>query len=226
MSPSFGSIKDLKQAYSLPPVGNFALEVEFPKTPAWDHCREQFAAKFNETVKGFFYSVRSSEWIVGGGQAEDVASFLLKCEEIIGIGEMQEPYPYSSFSKTTKEAILWVEPSSFWLGCEMKRSILTAFLRCALNYNRSKKNFDEAMFSESFSENKWVKETKSATLRFLFGFTRWTEVPKERTPYTTNKHGWHEEFKALDNVNVRKKLALPEGAAKETSIIGVESLWA
>jgi hypothetical protein len=41
------------------------------------------------------------------------------------------------------------------------------------------------------------------------------EVPKERTPYTTNKHGWHEEFKALDNVNVRKKLAPPEAQQRK-----------
>lgn len=224
MKPSFGVVKDLRQAYSLPPFGNFALEVEPPKTPHWDHCREQFASKFNETTHGFYYSVRSDEWVVGGGQHEDVAAFLVKCEVIIGTG-LESPLPISTFNKTTKSTVLWIAPSLFWLGCEMKRSILTAFLRCGLNYDRTKDNFDDALFSDEFVDNKWVRETKAATMRFLFGFTRWTES-KDRSEYAINKHGWHEEFKSSDIVHVRRKLALPEGKLKENSIIGLESLWA
>jgi len=210
----FGAVKEFKQSYSLPPVGNFALEVEPPKAPHWDHCREQFASKFNEAVQGFYYSVHTNT-------CEDVAEFLVKCEEIIGVDD------FSTFSKTEKSTILWVVPSKFWLDCEMKRSFLTMVLRCGLNYSRDKDNFDEALFSEMYKENKWARETKSATMRFLFGFTRWTEQrPRDTTPYMNSKHGWHEEFSRMDNLGIRKKLALPEGKVIEPSIIGVESLWA
>ena len=214
MRAKFGPNKEFKQSYSLPPVGNFALEVDPPKTPHWDHCREQFASKFNETVQGFYYSVHPNT-------CEDVAEFLAKCEEIVGIDAQ------SSFCKTDKSTILWIAPSQFWLYCDMKRSFLTMVLRCGLNYNREKDNFDEAMFSESFKENKWARETRAATMRFLFGFTRWLDQrPRDKTPYETNKHGWHEEFSRMDDLGIRKKLALPEGEVRETSIIGVESLWA
>jgi hypothetical protein len=213
MRAKFGSTKDFKQAYSLPPVGNFALEVEPPKTPHWDHCREQFASKFNESISGFFYSIHPNT-------AEDVAEFLAKCEEVIGLTET------SLFAKTEKPTILWVVPSSFWVGCDMKRSFLTMMLRCGLNFDAKKDNFDEALFSETFKENKWARETRAATLRFLFGFTSYQGPPRDTTTYMSSKHGWHEEFSKLDNLSIRKKLALPEGEVRETTVIGVESLWA
>lgn len=219
MRATFGDMRAFKQPYSLPPVGNFALEVEPPKAPHWDHCREQFAAKFNESVEGFYYSVHPNG-------AEDVACFLVKCEEVVGIKDLKKSYQHSTFCKTGKNTILWVSPSMFWLDCEMKRSLLTVFLRCGLNYNHEKDNFDDALFSENYKENKYARETRAAIMRFLFGFTKWTDRPKERTEYMSSKHGWHEEFRCQDNVGVRKKLALPDGEVMETSIIGVESLWA
>lgn len=210
----FGPTKEIKQSYSLPLVGNFALEVEPPKTPHWDHCREQFASKFNETIQGFFYSVHPNT-------CEDVAEFLVKCEEIIGLDRT------SAFCKTDKNTIMWIVPTLFWLGCDMKRSFLTMMLRCGLNYNKEKDNFDDALFSETYKENKWARETKAATMRFLFGFTRWIDQrPKDTTLYMTSKYGWHEEFSRIDNLCIRKRLALPEGKVIEPSIIGVESLWA
>jgi hypothetical protein len=217
MKAKFGANKKLQQSYTLPPVGNFALDVEPPREPKWDHCREQFAAVFTESTPGFFYSVH-------GGKEEDVASFLTKCEEIIGL--ISRGYRNSSFSKTNKDGILWVDPTGFWLNCRMKRSFLTMVLRCGLNYDKNKDNFDEALFSDKYKENLWARDTRQATMRFLFGFTRWTDMSPPPTISTVDKHGWHEEFKSLDNLTIRKKLALPDGEVMEASIIGVESLWA
>lgn len=204
----FGELKEFRQVYALPPIGNFALDVDPPKEPKWQHCREQFAPQFNRDVKGFYYSTNN---------CEDVAEFVVKCEEIIGIGE------HSSFSKTEKDIVLWVIPSSFWVNCEMKRSFLTMILRCGLNYNREKDNFDDALFSEQFSENKWARETKLATMRFLFGFTYWTGEQPYFSFLNTNKHGWHEEFQNLDIFTVKKRLVSLDKPRE--SNIGFDTLW-
>lgn len=207
-------MKILNLVYSLPPMGNFALESDELKVPVWDHCREQFASKFTESATGLYYSVYTN-------RGEDVAEFLFKCEELIGFKEEK-----SSFCKTDKSTIIWIQASKFWMNCQMKRSLLTVILRCGLNYNSDIKNFDEALFSDNFKENKWARETKSAVLRFFFGFTKWLGVEKQYTPFMALKHGWHEEFHCQDNSFVRQKLILPEGETLEPTIIGVESLWA
>lgn len=217
--PKFGETKSFRQVYGVPPVGSFSLEAEPPKNPHWDHCREQFANKFTEDMLGFYFSHHP-------GKSEDVAAFLTKCELIIGIDSFQKPYELSLFKKTERDTILWIEPSRFWMSCPMKRSLLTAFLRCGLNYNSQADNFDDALFSLEFKENKHVRDTKSAVLRFLFGFTRFTGRINQQTPYSIGKHGWVAEFEKDDNSNVRKKLARPDGEVGEPSIIGLDSLWA
>ena len=42
--------------YCNPAVGSFGLEKEEGKMNHWDHCREQFAAKFDEKTTGFYFS--------------------------------------------------------------------------------------------------------------------------------------------------------------------------
>lgn len=219
MRAVFGEIKQFKQCYGAPPTGNFALEAESGKAASWDHCREQFASKFGEKTPGFFFSHPA-------GKSVDVANFVVKFESIIGIEELKTACQYSRFAKTTKDIILWVEPSSFWVSCVMKRSLYTLILRCGMNYNTDKDNFDDALFGE-YKDNIWARETKPAILRFMFGFTRFTGNVQIPTSWSTvQKHGWHEEFKKADEPTIRRRLILPEGENRESSIIGVESLWA
>lgn len=216
MNAVFGEVKKLK-CYVKPIVGNYALQAAPPKNVHWDHCREQFAAKFNEFTPGFYFSHLP-------GKSYDVGEFITKFETIVGLSEN------SIFSKTDKESVLWISPAVFWTNCQMKRSLMTILLRCGINYDITKDNFDDALFGD-YKEASYVKETRSAIMRFMFGFTKFTgrQTPIVLNPMapTTHvvKHGWREEFQKLDDSTIRRRLILPEGAAKELSIIGMESLW-
>jgi hypothetical protein len=205
------TIKKIK-THVCPPVGSYALESEPPKDVRWDNCLEQFAAKFKDNTIGFYFSHLS-------GKSLDIGSFLTKFENILNIKDT------SFFSKTEKQNILWIEPSDFWKNCQIKRSLLTIIIRCGMNYNFEKDNFDDALFGQ-YKETVYVKETRSAILRFMFGFTKFNGTIKSIIPKATViKHGWREEFVHSDDFLVRKKLILPEGRKEEKNIIGLESLW-
>lgn len=210
MEAFFGEVKKFK-CHVIPSVCNYALEAEPLKDIHWDHCREQFAAKFDEFTSGFYFSHPA-------GKSCDVAGFIAKFETIIGLSE------FSTYSKTNKESVLWVSPIKFWTNCEMKRSLMTLLLRCGINYDSSKDNFDDALFGD-YKESIYVKETKSAILRFMFGFTKFTGELNQKTTSLVVKHGWREEFQKLDDSTICRRLVAPEGLNLESSIIGVGSLW-
>lgn len=212
MAAYFGLKKELKQYNGIPPHGNFALEpIDSTKLFHWDHCREQFAAKFVDAL-GFYFSHPEHK-------GRDVANFLSKFEQIVGI------HPVSSFAETNKNVVLWVNVSPFWISCWLKRSLLTILLRCGINYNSDQDNFDDALFG-NYKENIYVRETKSAVLRFMFGFTKFVgKNPINVFQSSIVKHGWREEFQKLDDSVIRRRLILPEGCSKETNMVGLESLW-
>lgn len=219
MKACFGIEKEIKQQYGTPPIGNFAMESQDPmKSVHWDHCREQFAAKFNELVSGFFFAHPENKGV-------DVANFLVKFEKIVNLDSLDNSFSF--FSKTNKNAILWVEPAQFWRSCAMKRSLLTILLRIGMNYDSQADNFDDVLFGDQFKENFYVRETKSATLRFMFGFTQFTgQKPiAALQPQTVIKHGWREEFQKIDETLIRRRLVSPN-ESKESSLVGLESLWA
>jgi hypothetical protein len=219
MKSRFGDKKYFKSCYGAPPVGNYALEVEPPKSPHWYHCREQFATKFGTDTVGFFFSHPS-------GKGEGVAEFVVKFETILGLDALSKPFDYSSFALTTKDNILWTQPSDFWKDCYIKRSLLTMILRCGMNYDPAQDNFDDALFGEQYKETLYVRETRPALLRFMFGFTKYTGQTPTAGSYTSViKHGWREEFMKMDEATIRRRLVLPEGETREPSIIGLESLW-
>ena len=214
MKAQFGEIKEINMSYGSPPPGNYAMEPPPPKSIHWDHCREQFAPKFNSDTRGFYFSHHTDKH-------QNVGEFLTKIEEIINLKD------FSTFCKTSRSTILWVEPSRFWLDCQMKRSLLTILLRCGQNYNFDLDNFDAALFDDIYiKENQWARETKKAILRFLFGFTKFTGEYIAVTETTTIiKHGWREEFVTQKEQYIREKLILPDDKNKEVNIVGAESLW-
>lgn len=201
-------MKKFNQVYTIPPAGQFALDVEYPKTPHWYNCRENFASQFTDKVVGFFYSMPPYSLDI-------ISKFIGKFEKIIEV-------PSSLFVATNKVNVLWFEPTEFWRSCLIRRSLLTALLRCAVNYKEN--NFDEVLFSPAYNENRWIRETKEATLRFLYGYTHWTGSYKVNADHMHQKYGWHEEFRFLNQWEVRKRLIAVQ--PKEVSMIGVESLWA
>ena len=211
MKALFGEIRKFK-CHVQPPPGNYALDSEPPKDVHWDHCREQFAAKFNELTPGFYFSHPL-------GKSHDIGEFIAKFETIIGLSEL------TTYSHTEKNSVLWVVPAKFWSDCQIKRSLMTILLRCGVNYDISKDNFDDALFGD-YKETIYVKETRSAMLRFMFGFTKFTGTLNPITNSSSViKHGWREAFQKLDDSTIRRRLVLPEGVTRESSIIGLESLW-
>lgn len=215
MKARFLENKEYKPSYGDPPEGNYALEPDESNKIHWDHCREQFAPKFIETTTGFFFSHSNRD--------EDIAEFITKFENITGIERSKTNFPLSAFRKTCRKKVLWIEPSAFWLPCPMKRSLFTIITRCGLRYSSLEDNFDDALFG-NYKENSYAVDTRHAVMRFMFGFTHWTSsLPFMAS--TVIKHGWREEFHKLDDSTLRRRLIRPEGETKETSIIGLESIW-
>lgn len=215
MRAYFGPVKEITgNNLHSPPDGNYAIEPPEDKAIHWDHCREQFAAKFTDVSKpGFYFSHPANKGV-------DIANFLAKFEHITFT------QPVSSFSLTNRENVLWVQVASFWMPCHIKRSLLTILLRCGINYDSAKDNFDDALFGD-YKESFYLKETRSAVLRFMFGFTEFSgRLPVETFQASIIKYGWREEFLKVDDAGVRRRLTLPANKPKESSIVGVESLWA
>lgn len=222
MKIAFGVKKPLSSYYSVPSEGQFALEPEPSQFASlhWDHCREQFLGKFKKDTPGFYFSHKQNCRV-------NIAGFILKFEEIIR-AENAEVSP-TIFCETERDTAMWIEPNSFWRNCIMKKSLFTLLLRCASNYDVEKDNFDDAIFGCNYKENKYARETKSAIMRFLFGFTKFAgtltkSVPTISGNSTLIRHGWHAEFDRNSIYEVRRKLVRPI-ESNEVSLVGVESLW-
>lgn len=217
MSARFGETKPINLMYNCPPIGYFALDQDGGRPITWDHCREQFLGKMSSCIPGFFFCHQE-------GRTTDVASFIAKFEEVVGMFSIDKPQ--SSFCKTEKPNIVWIEPSNFWMDCLMKKSLLTLVCRCSLNYDLSKDNFDQCLFGD-YLECKLMRETRSAVLRFMFGFTRFKgELPHGAmsSGSTLIRHGWHSEFANSDLRAVKNKLVLP-AEADILNGFGFDFIW-
>jgi hypothetical protein len=190
--------------YGDPHAGYFAIDTS---NLNWERCRESFAAHFTANQPGIFFACRTAT----PGVPMDVASFLLKTEEIIGLSSFE--LPYSSFLRSDKERIIWVRPSAFWMVCEMRRQAFTIFLRAGLNYIGEKNNYEEALWGEHCA-----RESKRAIMRFLFGYVRYI-------PDKDEKVGWVNIFGHKDDDAIRKSLVLPVGRKEEYCVIGAGQLW-
>ena len=208
MQAKFGQKKYFKCPV-IPPVGNFALDPnEFPIH--WDKCREQFAVKFDEFTPGFYFSHPQDK-------AFNIAEFIAKFESVLEIKDL------TSFCLTNKQSVLWIEPSYFWKNCQMKRSLFTLIIRCGFNYSLEKDNFDDALFGD-YEETVYIKETKLAVLRFMFGFTQFVGRIQPCFAFTTViKHGWREEFIKSNLAEIRNKLTNVEKI--QENFISKGSIW-
>lgn len=186
-------------------TGRFSLSSD-PLT--WVGCRDHFLNVFRADSPGFFMTIPS-------GEHEKVPAFVLKTEEIIDINSLG--FTNSRFALTNRSYVIWIDPSLFWRGCEMRRSFFSALLRAGLEYHPEKNNYEEALYKRDY-----FRTTKSATIRFLFGHT---EFASNRRGRTASSRGWVSAFAREDEKSVRRKLLLPEDRNKCTSLIGVGSLW-
>lgn len=213
----FKANKSFKPIYGLPPVGSFALQPLRGKPIFWEHCRENFGLKFLENTKGFFFSHPENK-------AEDIANFLIKLEYIIQLNFVDDNVVFSTFRKTCRNNVVWIEPSEFWRSCKMKRSLLTILVRCGMNYFSDFDNFDDALFG-NYKENIYIKETKVAFLRFMFGFTDWNSKEHHKLDREDERHGWREEFLNLDCRRARTRLLPSNHNANCANMVGLDTLW-
>jgi len=197
----FAPTKNFNLDEQPPQVGSFAID---EPTINWYKCREQFANRFGKDCEGMFFSHER-----GHEHSERVAWFMAIVEEILDLKERSE------YAKCTKNFAMWLRPSSFWLDCEMKRSLFTILLRSGLEFDIKKNNFESALFSVNYSS-----ETKLAVMRFLFGFTKYAPDPTIGCV-----KGWWSAFKDKTEDQVKKQLVWPEDR-HEKYVVGVGSLWA
>lgn len=218
MTVNFQPTRQLSMVYCCPPTGNFAIEELPGRIKLWDHCREQFAVKFDDKVSGFYFSHPD-------GREQNVAEFIRKFEKIVKSSFRGHNFKYTQFARTSSKTILYLQPSTFWRDCYFKRSLLTILVRCGLNYEIVADNFDDSLFSPHFKENAYLIDTKPAVLRFMFGFTHYTGIAPAIYQTTVLKHGWREEFCKLDDRTIRQRLVLPPGIKKKGNLVGTETLW-
>lgn len=199
--------QEKKRIYSLSTevaAGSFAMDavpLEF------QHCREQFAAKFTKDTSSFYFRHKMN-------QNETVAAFILKTEDIL-----QED-DHSQFSETNRSTILWVQPAMFWRACSVKRSLFTILLRAGMAYDLSQDNYEEALFGQEF-----VVPTRRAVMRFLYGFTKYAGIPWA-SGISIEKCGWKSVFEGKSEAEIKSLLVRP----KEFGYIPTEelalALWA
>ena len=210
-------LREISLVYSNTPLGGYALEKE-GKLQHWDHCREQFAVRFDEKVEGFYFNHKPDT-------AEAIAQFIKKFELILQKSDKCQIPFFTEFAYTSKPNIIYIQLSDFWKDCFFKRSLFTLLVRCGQNYTRKPDNFDEALFGCNFKESTYLLETKNAVMRFMFGYTKYTGISPVIGQGTVIKHGWKEEFYKLTVDEIRNRLVLPDGASKTISLVGNDSLW-
>jgi len=217
MRAEFGLQRGFKQVYGSPSPGQYAMEAQEQKQCHWDHCREQFAPKWDGPTDGFYFSH-------GAGESENVAGFICKTEEILTLIDR------SGYSKTDRDTILWVRPSPFWSCCEIRRSLFTILLRCGRLYNPERDNYEDSLYGKSDSvpqAQEYVNATDLAVKRFLFGFTKYVKLPGLVDPSSYYyKTGWVAIFKNKDLATIRQMLVLPEGEERLQTVIGLDAVWA
>jgi hypothetical protein len=210
-------LREITLAYCNPPIGAFAVEKE-GRLGRWDHCREQFAVLFDEKIKEFYFSHKTET-------AEPIAAFISRFEDILKQSNNHLISEKTQFAYTSHNNIIMIQISDFWKDCFFKRSLFTLILRSGQNYVISADNFDDALFSPNFKESSNIYETKTAVLRFMFGYTKYTGISPSIGTATVIKHGWKEEFCKLTVDEIRNRLVWPDGSPKLVNIVGCDSLW-
>jgi hypothetical protein len=174
----------------------------------WFGCRESFAPKFTQDHRGLFFAVSPND---GGEQM--VADFLQRTEEIINVSwqeDLGKSLLPSRYFHTNRKWAIWVEPSPFWMECEMRRSLLTSLLRCGLGFIGS--NYEETLFSSYTAGNQtnYCGQTRLGVMRFLFGFTTFIKPPLALGKDYADAKGWNSCFYSRDEGQVRKLLVEPD----------------
>jgi len=200
----FQSTKMLPADSISPATGSFSLEDPF----AWVKCREQFASRYCENTTGFYFS-HSYDY------GQNIANFIVKTEEILSVSNK---ISFSTFSLTNRPYAIWVNPSSFWSRCTVRRSLFTILLRSGAFYDPKIDNYENALRSDAYAS-----QTLNAIKRFLFGYTEFDNSAKLDLNVATT--GWKMIFQDRSINEIRNQLKLPKENKVEKTIVGIGSIW-
>ena len=203
MNVNFAPIRVVSEIYDRPETGCFSLAGD---PLVWVKCRETFAGTLSDQINGFYFSIDSDK-------AVPIAGFVSKTEDILDLGIR------TVFAQTNRSYVIWMEPSPFWLACEMRRSLFTILLRAGGNYDIANNNYDETLYNDP---QKFACITKPAVMRFLFGFTKF--VPDDSYKRTNIQHRqWVDVFENKTYDDVRRYLVAEK--PHEDCLVGRNSLW-
>lgn len=169
MNRKFNETLQISTPYR-PESGSYASYQKFDgekyKILNWHYCRDIFHPQLYNLDLFFFAHDPNRSY--------NIASFMNIIEKKANIDY------FSEYGPTQRKSIMWIRPSKWWTIKPMKRSLFTIFLRSGNNYSPKKKNFKEALFSDSYAMS-----TKYAINRFLAGYTHYLG---------SNKKGWWNQF--------------------------------
>lgn len=163
---------------------------------SWEGCRDRFQT--TSEPKGFYEFLFCHQ----KGTGDNVIDFIRTVEEIIKLKEEDR----LDIRKTTVENVIYIKLSEWW-KYRVRRSLLTALLRCGQAYEeRNSANFEQALFSQYYTSN-----TKAAIVEFLKGRTA------SRLKKSTGFSGWYQLFNAKKENDVRKYLVKLKKKQKENT---------
>jgi hypothetical protein len=103
---------------------------------------------------------------------EDLADFIGKVEERIGLTDRSLFYRCASSKNDDLPTISWIEVLPWWKKQQMRHQFFTCCLRAvsSMPYRREKGNFDKAI------KHNYLGDTSYAVTRFLSGYTWYTGI--------------------------------------------------
>jgi hypothetical protein len=165
---------------------NYSFGTLGGNTITWETCRDRFQTKSDPAsyLSFVFYCVNDQCSV-------NVIEFIRTVEQIIKLPDEDSIV----FRKTNVPGIIHVTMSAWW-KYRLRRSLLTALLRCGIYYSEhSGKGFEKALFSQVYTSG-----TKIAIERFLGGYT--ASRLKKRTAFG----GWQSFFNSNNKTTVEAAL--------------------
>lgn len=157
----------------------------------WYSCREEFLA--------YDFKGQREEFLMfhpKGGYANLVA-FMKRIEDKLGLQDTDRVQIFT----TDNSCVSSFRVPAWWNTVEVRRQILTIFLRCAMEYKAKEDNFEAALNSHSY-----IQVTRKAVDAFLNG----------RTVYHGNNfNGWVNVFNSGNLASYQKNDAYKDHYLKE-----------
>lgn len=165
----------------------------------WEGCRDRFQ---NTSEPAEFFDFL---FCCKPGSANNVIDFVHTVEELLKLPTENRLV----IKRTTTPELVYVRMSPWW-KYKLRRSLLTALLKCGQEYSeRTTKQFKKALYSQYY-----LRQTQVAVEQFLF---------KRRTASKLKRKfgfgGWHNQFIGRKEDDVRKvltRLKPPLPASEQT----------